>query len=415
MKILISHAGGNANTRAAVRSFYQKGILYKYVTSVAVFSHGIFHLISELPGLKMFKRKTYDDYLSSSTVCYPLKEIGRQICIKFNIRSLVEKENCAFSSYQCSLYMDHKAAAYLRSHSEVVDAVYCYEDIAIETFTEGKRLNKKCIYDLPIGYWREMHKLLDSERRNNPDWAITLGGFGDSDHKLAIKDEELRMADKIYVASTFTKNSLASYPRQLANIEVIPYGFPDVNKKRHYRSFDGRKIRVLYVGGLSQRKGISYFFEAINGLEDFIEVTVVGRGNIDACPALKKALESVKYISTMPHNEVLQLMSEHDLFIFPSLFEGFGLVITEAMAQGTPVITTDRTCGPDIITSGKDGWIIEPGTAAPIRQLLEQFITFPERLCEVGKEAMRTAAKRPWSKYEEELSASVNKFLREGK
>ena len=48
-------------------------------------------------------------------------------------------------------------------------------------------------------------------------------------------------------------------------------------------------------------------------------------------------------------------MKEHDVLIFPSLFEGFGLVITEAMAQGTPVITTDRTAGPDVISDNENG------------------------------------------------------------
>lgn len=47
----------------------------------------------------------------------------------------------------------------------------------------------------------------------------------------------------------------------------------------------------------------------------------------------------------MPHDQILNLMRTQDVFVFPSLFEGYGLVVAEAMSQGTPVITTSRTCG----------------------------------------------------------------------
>ena len=142
-----------------------------------------------------------------------------------------------------------------------------------------------------------------------------------------------------------------------------------------------------------------------------MELTVVGMGAIDRCPALQKALEGVNYIPSLPHNEVLRLMSRQDLLIFPSLFEGFGLVITEAMSQGTPVVTTDRTCGPDVITHGTDGWIVPAGTSEPIRELLESFIDVPEQLQEAGKAAMQTAARRAWACYGTELAASVQKAL----
>ena len=95
---------------------------------------------------------------------------------------------------------------------------------------------------------------------------------------------------------------------------------------------------------------------------------------------LLEQLSSCKYLGTMSHDLVLKQMSDNDVLIFPSLFEGFGLVITESMSQGTPVITTDRTCGPDIMTNGKDGWIVEAGTSEPIRALLKSFIDSPEIL-----------------------------------
>lgn len=410
-QVIISHPNGNANTRAALYGLQRMGMLYRYVTSIAVFSRGLWRTVSQLPGLKAFARKGYDDAIKPYVECYPIKELGRQICIKFGIKRLIEHESGVFCSDRESEYTDRKTAKLLLRHASAVDAVYGYEDVALHTFRAAKQAGKACVYDLPIGHWRAMRQLLGDERERNPEWAVTLGGFADSEAKLARKDEELRLADRIYVASSFTKQSLRDFPGKLAEVEVIPYGFPPVNHNRVYQPMDGRKLRVLYVGGLSQRKGISYVFEAVRGLDDRVELTVVGSGNIGACPALKEALSHVRYIPTLPHGEVLRLMAEHDVFVFPSLFEGFGLVITEAMSQGTPVITTSRTCGPDIITHGVDGWIVEPGDAMPIRDILMRLAANPQLIEQTGRAAMSTAQRRPWRCYEDELAASVARFL----
>lgn len=409
-KIIASHPHGNANVRGVLNGLITRGLLRRYVTSVAVFSRGFWHAVSLIPGLGVFRRKAYNDSLKEQTVCYPLKELGRQASMRFGLTPLVSHESGVFCTDKECHYIDYKTACQLEHNSRNVEAVYCYEDVALKTFQKAKQLGKKCIYDLPIGYWRAMRILLTEEKTKNPEWAATLGGFKDSDEKLARKDEELRLADKIYVASTFTKKTVERYPYPLKNIEVIPYGFPPVNLNREYKPLNDRKIKALYVGGLSQRKGISYIFEACAAYKDYVDLTVVGKGG-DGCRALAEALKSVTYIPTLPHDEILRLMSECDVLLFPSLFEGFGLVITEAMSQGTPVITTDRTCGPDIITSGKDGWIVDSGSAEPIKCLLESFVANPGVLEHVGREAMLTASKRPWSKYEEEMANSIESFL----
>lgn len=410
-KIMIYHPFGNANTRAAVDGMYKLGILESFHTCIACFEGSVLYKLSSFSPLKEFRRRCFSNFLRERTFTYPFKELGRQLSPKLKLNNLTAHEKGIFCVDNVCHDLDNKVAKYLEKNGAMIDGVYAYEDVALKTFSTAKRNNIKCIYDLPIGYWRAMRVLLKEERDKNPEWAMTLGGFDDSEEKLQRKDNELSLADKIYVASSFTKKTLEMCPGKLADIEVIPYGFPTVNKGRTYDGILNRKIKVLFVGGLSQRKGLSYFFDAIKGLEDKIEATVVGKGDLSKCKALKEALSRVNYIPSLPHNEILNLMSKQDLFIFPSLFEGFGLVITEAMSQGTPVITTDRTCGPDIINNGTDGWVVEAGNSEAIKKLLKQFISNPEILVKAGKKAMLTATQRPWSAYEKELAESVNNFL----
>lgn len=410
-KIILFHPTGNMNTRAAAMGFHEAGILERFYTCIACFERSWLYILSSVPFLKEFRRRSFDPSLKTVTSVHPWREMGRQMAIKLKLTHGIEHETGFFCVDKVYEDLDCHVARCVQKHRKTIHAVYAYEDCALHSFQAAKRHQKLCVYDLPIGYWRSMRELLLKERQYNPDWAVTLGGFNDSPRKLQQKDTELALADKIYVASSFTKQTLKLYPGLLADIEVIPYGFPPVNRHRVYQSFDGRKIKALFVGGLSQRKGISYLFESLKGLEQKIELTVVGKGDIEKCQALKTALEKVNYIPSLPHEDILKLMSEHDLFIFPSLFEGFGLVITEAMSQGTPVVTTERTCGPDIITHGKDGWIVKAGSAHSLKDLLATFINTPTILQEAGRNALHTASLRPWSCYEKELSTSVNTFL----
>lgn len=410
--VLVSHPTGNANVRGALDGFRRRGILESFHTSVACCKDDWLYRLGVGP-LRDFRRRMYGDAVRGKVHTYPWTELGRMASTKLGLRAWTRHETGRFCIDRVYRDLDTRVARYVARHPGRMDAVYTYEDCALETFKAAKSMGKCCLYDLTAAYWKGVRQLLDTERTANADWSMTLGGFKDSSEKLMRKDRELALADKIYVASSFVRDTLRLCEGVTAEIEVIPYGFPDVNLRREYLPFRNRKIRMLFVGSLSQQKGLSYLFEAVRGLEKYVELTVVGKGNIEECPVLKMALDGVDYIPSLPHDGILRLMAEKDVLIFPSLCDGFGLVVTEAMSQGTPVVTTERTCGPDIVKSGQNGWIVQAGKTAPLRDLFMEFIERPDVLQEVGREAMRTASCRPWSRYGAELSASVRNFLNE--
>jgi glycosyltransferase involved in cell wall biosynthesis len=241
-----------------------------------------------------------------------------------------------------------------------------------------------------------------------PEWMPTLTGLRDSAFKLMNKDEEIRLADRIFVASQFTANTLRHYAGDLPPVHIVPYGFPTALKVRDYSSSNtNRALKLLFVGGLTQRKGLTYLFKAVEALKPYVTLTVVGNKPHQDCPALNKALARHTWIPGMSHADVLRFMQAHDVLLFPSLFEGFGLVITEAMSQGTPVITTNCTAGPDLITHGNNGWIIESGSAEAIQESIENILCSRRIVAECGHEAMETARQRPWSVYGHELADAI--------
>lgn len=406
--ITFSHPTGNANVRAALDGLQAAGLLEHYHTAIATYPGNVFDTLSKL-GLRDFSRRAFSPELAAKTHTHPWMELGRLLAGKAGLHTLTQHETGALSVDAIYHSIDERVAAHLAGERPA--AVYAYEDGAAASFARARSLGITTLYDLPIGYWRAARRLLGSVVNTYPEWASTVRGLQDSDAKLARKDRELELADHIFVASSFTAHTLQDYPGQLAPIHVIPYGFPPPVQQRAYVPATNRPLRLLFVGGLSQRKGLAELFAAVDTFGERIALTVVGRAPQQDCPPLSAALQKHRYIPSLPHAKILDLMREHDLLLFPSHFEGFGLVITEAMSQGTPVITTERTAGPDLIESGKEGYIVPAGDTEALIAQLDALLTRPEQLADLGRAASRRAGERPWSVYGRELATTINGLL----
>jgi glycosyltransferase involved in cell wall biosynthesis len=413
-KVLFTHPSGNEVVRAALNGVQSAGLLDSFYTSFASFPESTLDRMANIPGLSEIKKRTFASNLQDKTRTAPFREVGRIVASKIGLKNLVKHEVGFFSVDAVYHAIDRWVASVIqKSPPDRIGGIYAFEDGAEFSFVAAKQRGLKCFYDLPIGYWRYARKLMAVEREIRPEWSSTLTGFLDSEKKLARKDEEIRLADHIFAGSTFTAASLVEYPGKLPPISVITYAFPPVNAQRVYSSNYNEPLKLLFVGGLSQRKGIANIFEAVKPLGKHVSLTVVGQKAVEDCAALNKALSEHKWIPSLPHGEILNLMRQNDVLLFPSLFEGFGLVITEAMSQGTPVITTDRTAGPDLITHGENGWIIEAGSTVALQESLEKILEHRNMVQLVGHAAQTTAEQRPWPVYGGELAQTLRKFLNE--
>jgi len=405
MKILVSHPTANQNVRAAVKGFVDAGMSTAFKTTIATFPGDIVGRLASFRGLSQLNRRCFDPALRPVTTSWPWLELGRLLALKTGVKRLTRHEHGPLSIDAVYRSLDKRVADRITGRS--FDAVYAYEDGALATFRAAKRLGISCYYDLPIGYWRAGQKIFEQQREERPEWSVTLAGLQNSEEKLLRKDEEIYLADKIYVASKFTAEALREFPGKLPRVEVIPYGFPPATEKRSYSQSQNDPLKILFVGALTQRKGIANLLEAVDRFKDHVSLTLVGRKPHLPCKPLDHHLAKHKWISTLPHGEVLKLMRAHDVLIFPSLFEGFGLVITEAMSQGTPVITTDRTAGPDILEDGVEGWIVKPGSTSALEVAIDHLLSSRSSVIEAGKAAMERARKRPWEVYGRELAESI--------
>jgi glycosyltransferase involved in cell wall biosynthesis len=333
--------------------------------------------------------------------------MGRLLVSALGLPIFSEHETGALSVDAVFSDLDRKVAARLRQLPDC-KLVYAYEDGALETFRAAQAKNISRVYDLPIGYWKVAQQIYAEEREREPAWAATLTGVRDSEEKLARKDEELKLADRVVVASSFTKETLQAADLAV-EVQVIPYGAPAAippNVEAHSGA-----LRVLFVGSLGQRKGLSYLLEAIELLGSKVELTLLGRKAVDGCRPLEEAIRKHCWISSLPHPELLRVMQQHDVLVLPSLFEGFGLVILEAMAQRLPVITTAHTGGPDVISQGVDGFIVPIRSAEAIAARLDQLASDAVLLREMKRAAGVKAKSQRWENYRESLAQMAQDLI----
>ena len=410
--ILFSHPTGNANVRYAALGLHRAGLLGEFWTCVHYRETPLLRRV--VPGglARQLQRRVFPAELSAVMRSSPLLEIGRMLAPRAGLRSLVRHEQGPLSVDAVYRSLDRKVAQRLADPR--FRAVYAYEDGAQESFRAATTRDKARIYDLPIGYWRAARAILQEEAERKPEWAVTLNGNLDSEQKTARKDAELHQANLVVVASSFTLRTLEHASDFRGSVVMIPYGAPrleGVQPDKLPARPASEKLRVLFVGSLGQRKGLSYLFDAVRSLGTSVELTVIGARPLNACPALDQALANVRWIPTCSHREVLAEMAAHDVFVFPSLFEGFGLVLLEAMAMGLPIITTAHTAGPDLISEGIEGFIVPIRSAGAIAEKLELLRREPERRAVMSDRARARAREFTWEQYGNSLAACVSSVL----
>jgi glycosyltransferase involved in cell wall biosynthesis len=103
-----------------------------------------------------------------------------------------------------------------------------------------------------------------------------------------------------------------------------------------------------------------------------------------------------------------------DIFVFPTLGEGYGLVLLEALSCGLPVICSDLAGGNDAITDGYNGFVFEGGNNDALKEKIEWFIQHREKISQMSKNARKTAMNYSWEHYYNKLNLAI-KHIMEGK
>ena len=200
---------------------------------------------------------------------------------------------------------------------------------------------------------------------------------------------ECELADQIVVNSKWSRHELVSESVPQSKIRVIPLAFEAAN---HAEAFDRsypaaftakRPLRVLFLGQINLRKGAQELLEATRLLEhEPVEFWFVGPRQIQV-PSDLNAKNKLKWFGAVPRAEVDRFYREADVFILPTLSDGFGLTQLEAQSWKLPVIAS-RFCG-EVVEHDRNGLILEEVSGQEIANALSELVRAPQRLATMSR------------------------------
>jgi glycosyltransferase involved in cell wall biosynthesis len=132
-----------------------------------------------------------------------------------------------------------------------------------------------------------------------------------------------------------------------------------------------------------------------------------------ALPDLKVSYEPqlITFHGSVDKKTLFDAYAEADVLLFPTLSDGFGMVVTEALSRGLPVITTRRAGASDLIVEGENGLIIEAGDSPEIVRALTWCLANRQRLSQMRMAAIATALNWQWSDYREGVVSALTTGL----
>ena len=170
---------------------------------------------------------------------------------------------------------------------------------------------------------------------------------------------------------------------------------------------------VLWVGTIEPRKNLATLLDAFRRLDRHgLELVLIGpKGwNEDLDRHLGTAAGRVRALGFVPEADKRALYAGAELFCLPSLREGFGLPVLEAMVQGTPVITSKGTATEE--AAGDAAMLVDPQDAPALAEAMAEVLDSPERAAAMRDASRRRAAERPWSRTAELLDDLFHEAIR---
>ncbi|RCR67137.1 glycosyltransferase family 4 protein [Larkinella punicea] len=230
--------------------------------------------------------------------------------------------------------------------------------------------------------------------------------FSLADQRLEGLIAEPQLATSCVVASQFTRKTLIENGLVAGQIRVVPYGVDTAAFPQRRKVPTAHPFRIIFVGRMNQRKGLADLLQAVRLLKSHtIEVVLCGRGYIDHNILKEYKDLKIKVHEAIGLSRLVQELQQSHVFVLPSLAEGFAHVILEAMATGLPVITTENTCGPDVIVEGKHGYLVPIRNPERLAVLLDAAITEQNAWFEMGRLAAVQARSFTWARFREGIRA----------
>ena len=289
--------------------------------------------------------------------------------------------------------------------NSIPDSALTAVDVVIGFDTSAWRLAERCqavgrrfILDRSIAHPAAYPPLQARLARLYPDWAdaeLARPAF-----VAAAEETEHRLADRIVVGCEFARHSLVAHGVSAEKVVVNPYGVDwDALAAAPAVERTERPLRFLYLGSVLARKGVPVLLDAWRRLAPRGAELWIAGGIGPRERSLIPDMPGLRVLGRVPRAEVPGLFAQCDVFVLPSLFEGFGLVILEALAAGLPVIATPHTGAVEAVREPSLGRLVPVLDADALSEALRHYVQQPPERRAVQAAAARLRDEFSWRAY----------------
>lgn len=231
------------------------------------------------------------------------------------------------------------------------------------------------------------------------------------------EEREYALADRVVALSRFAWQSFIDQGSPKEKVLCLPLaaelplfaGAPADIAARAARIRAGGKLRLLFVGSVSYRKGAYDLLAMTRALDpQKFEWRIVGDISVSQ-EHLAQLRERAEIPGRLPYSTLAATFAWGDVFVFPTIEDGFAVVLAQALAAGLPVLTTPNSGGPDLVTEGGNGWILPIRAPQDFISKIQALEQDREGLAAMAANLTVNYPSRTWAQVVDELVAGIGK------
>lgn len=394
-RVLVHHPGSNHLAYELVAGLqhggydttFETGFFYTGTGPLAALVHALPSKVSARIEREL-RRRSHKDVDPAKLRIHPLPELAY---VAMNRMGVGQDRLNRVIGWRNEI-VDARVAARVRR--ERPDFVVGHDSSALLAQRAAREVGTTSVLSQVIGHISQGIAVFQEEMARAPEFAESL--VLPSEDIVERCQQEILEADSILASSDYVRDTLVARGADPARTVVVPYGV-DVDRFRPGSKRDSRIFRMLFVGSLSQRKGIKYLLEAVRRLNlPDSELLLVGKmvGNPEA---FKQYSGHFRHVPHVPYHEVHTLYQDADIFVYPSLHEGSAFATYEALASGLPVVATAETGS--VVRDGEEGFIVQMRDVEGLMARIEQLYRNPELRAAMARKARARAEEFTWAQY----------------
>lgn len=334
-------------------------------------------------------------YINGRFLCQPITgvqrfaiELIKELCKSKELNFIILKPN-GFSYYDLT-GLPIQTIGTLKNH--------LWEQIELPKFLKKKSatLLLNLTNTAPLLYKNQIVTIHDLAFLHNPKWF----SFGFRTFYKFLIPAIVKRAKHILTVSEFSKAEISNkLQKSPDSISVIYNSVPSEFHKMEAKEKSSEELYALTVGSLDPRKNLETLIKAFNSLEDTkLKLYVIGASNTKIFKTKLPAFdhEKIKFLGRVSDEELVSLYANAKMFIYPTLYEGFGIPNIEAMHFSTAVITSDIPVTREVCKDA--AYFVDPLNTKAIQDAILTLLMDNKLLSDLSKKGKEVSNSYTWEK-----------------